>query len=107
MVLKYSWLGIFVHRSSCEIGVGVQTKLNDFDGYRLIIRIVRRGNIRIAPIYICGFAIIAEEIGSGAKVRPKHQELMKIAKRGQIDVVVVWKLDRWGRSLQALANTLA
>jgi putative DNA-invertase from lambdoid prophage Rac len=39
-------------------------------------------------------AVVAEGIGSGAKVCPKHQELMKKAKRGQIDVVVVWKLDR-------------
>jgi DNA invertase Pin-like site-specific DNA recombinase len=30
-----------------------------------------------------------------------------MAKRRQIDVIVVWRLDRWGRSLQDLVNSLA
>ncbi len=56
-----------------------------------------------------GWTIVAEfqETGSGAKVRSKHQELIKMAKRRQIDVIVVWRLDRWGRSLQDLVNSLA
>jgi DNA invertase Pin-like site-specific DNA recombinase len=47
-----------------------------------------------------------EEKGSGARNdRPGLQRIMTAAKKGQIDVVIVWKLDRWGRSaLDLLAN---
>ena len=48
-----------------------------------------------------------KEIGSGAKDnRPKRQELLKAARRRQLDVIMVWKLDRWGRSLVDLMTTL-
>ena len=37
-----------------------------------------------------GWNIVAEfqEAGSGAKVRAKHQELIKVARRRQIDVII-------------------
>ena len=47
-----------------------------------------------------------EEIGSGAKSRPRREELLRAARRREIDVIVVWRLDRWGRSLVDLINTL-
>jgi DNA invertase Pin-like site-specific DNA recombinase len=47
-----------------------------------------------------------EEIASGAKTRPKRQELLKMARRREIDVIVVWKLDRWGRSVSDVTATL-
>ena len=47
-----------------------------------------------------------QEIGSGAKLRPKREELLKMARRREIDAVLVWKLDRFGRSLVDLVNTL-
>jgi DNA invertase Pin-like site-specific DNA recombinase len=47
-----------------------------------------------------------EEIGSGAKTRPKREELLKMAKRREIDVILVWKLDRFGRSMADLVTTL-
>ncbi|MBS1983426.1 MAG: recombinase family protein [Bdellovibrionales bacterium] len=40
-----------------------------------------------------------EDIGSGASDRPKRAALLNAARRREIDVVVVWRLDRWGRSL--------
>ena len=46
------------------------------------------------------------EIGSGAKMRPKREELIKSAKRREIDIIIVWKLDRWGRSVADLLHTL-
>jgi DNA invertase Pin-like site-specific DNA recombinase len=47
-----------------------------------------------------------EETGSGARNdRPGLQRLMQAARRGRLDVVLVWKLDRFGRSaLDVLAN---
>src|SRR6516225_298880 len=47
-----------------------------------------------------------EDVGSGAKERPKRQELIKLAMRRQIDIIVVWRLDRWGRSLTDLIGSL-
>jgi DNA invertase Pin-like site-specific DNA recombinase len=47
-----------------------------------------------------------EEVGSGAKTRPKREELIRMAKRREIDAILVWKLDRFGRSLADLVMTL-
>lgn len=48
----------------------------------------------------------AEESASGAwNARPGLQRVLEAARRGEVDAVVVWKLDRWGRSsLDVLAN---
>ena len=51
-------------------------------------------------------ASTVEEIGSGAKTRPRREELLRAARRKEIDVIVVWRLDRWGRSLVDLIATL-
>jgi DNA invertase Pin-like site-specific DNA recombinase len=47
-----------------------------------------------------------EDVGSGAKDRPGRESLLKSVRRREIDVVVVWRLDRWGRSLPDLVVTL-
>ena len=51
-------------------------------------------------------AVEFQEVGSGAKTRPKREELLKLARQRKIDVVVVWKLDRFGRSLADLITSL-
>ena len=56
-----------------------------------------------------GWTVIAtvEEIASGAKDRrPKRHALLTAAKQRKLDVILVWKLDRWGRSLVDLMTTL-
>jgi putative DNA-invertase from lambdoid prophage Rac len=47
-----------------------------------------------------------KDVGSGAKDRPGRESLLKTARRREVDVVVVWRLDRWGRSLPDLVVTL-
>lgn len=47
-----------------------------------------------------------QEIGSGAKIRPEREELLKEARRRQIDAIIVWRLDRWGRSVSDLMGTI-
>ena len=47
-----------------------------------------------------------EEVGSGAKTRPKREELLQMARRREIDAILVWKLDRFGRSLADLITSL-
>lgn len=46
------------------------------------------------------------ETGSGARNdRPGLRRVLKLARSGAVDAIVVWKLDRWGRSsLDVLAN---
>jgi putative DNA-invertase from lambdoid prophage Rac len=55
-----------------------------------------------------GWAITVEikDVGSGASVRQKREELMALARRRDVDFIVVWRLDRWGRSLVDLVSTL-
>jgi putative DNA-invertase from lambdoid prophage Rac len=47
-----------------------------------------------------------EDIGSGEKERPGRESLLMAARRREIDVIVVWRLDRWGRSVADLMTTL-
>ena len=47
-----------------------------------------------------------KEVGSGAVERELREKLMTAARRREIDVVLVWRLDRWGRSLVDLVVTL-
>jgi DNA invertase Pin-like site-specific DNA recombinase len=48
-----------------------------------------------------------QETESGSsRTRPLREKLLEAARRRQIDVVIVWKLDRWSRSLLDLFHTL-
>jgi putative DNA-invertase from lambdoid prophage Rac len=58
---------------------------------------VRRGWTITMPV---------KEVGSGASQRQMREKLMEAARRREIDVVVVWRLDRWGRSVADLLATL-
>jgi putative DNA-invertase from lambdoid prophage Rac len=55
-----------------------------------------------------GWTIAAQikEVGSGAATRELRERLLAAARRREIDVVLVWRLDRWGRSLVDLVVTL-
>jgi DNA invertase Pin-like site-specific DNA recombinase len=44
--------------------------------------------------------------GSGAAKRQAREKLLEAARRREIDVVLVWWLDRWGRSVSDLFATL-
>jgi len=48
-----------------------------------------------------GFEVVTayEEQASAAKARPKYEQMLKDAKRGKFDVLIVWALDRFGRSM--------
>jgi putative DNA-invertase from lambdoid prophage Rac len=47
-----------------------------------------------------------KEVGSGASERQLREKLLDAARRREIDVVLVWRLDRWGRSVADLLSTL-
>ena len=47
-----------------------------------------------------------KEVCSGAQQRKLRAALIAAARRREIDVVLVWRLDRWGRSVADLVSTL-
>jgi putative DNA-invertase from lambdoid prophage Rac len=47
-----------------------------------------------------------KEVGSGSSQRQQRETLIAAARRREIDVVLVWRLDRWGRSVADLVSTL-
>jgi putative DNA-invertase from lambdoid prophage Rac len=55
-----------------------------------------------------GWSIAAQikEVGSGASQRELRTTLIAAARRREVDVVLVWRLDRWGRSVADLISTL-
>lgn len=50
--------------------------------------------------------LTVEEVGSGVREPRQRDILMPAARRRDIDAIVVWRLDRWGRSLADLVGTL-
>lgn len=51
-------------------------------------------------------ALQVREVNSGAAKREAREKLIEAARRREIDVVLVWRLDRWGRSVTDLLATL-
>ena len=51
-------------------------------------------------------ALQVKEVGSGASERQLREKVLDAARRREIDVVLVWRLDRWGRSVADLLATL-
>jgi DNA invertase Pin-like site-specific DNA recombinase len=51
-------------------------------------------------------ALQVKEIGSGASPRERREQLLEAARRREVDIVLVWRLDRWGRSVTDLLATL-
>lgn len=45
---------------------------------------------------------IYQEVESTRKTRPVKQEVMQLLRKGKFNGVLIWKLDRWARSLQEL-----
>ena len=56
-----------------------------------------------------GFEVAAEYIDTGSgrdEERPAYQRLREAARRREVDVVLVWRYDRFARSTQALISAL-
>jgi putative DNA-invertase from lambdoid prophage Rac len=74
-------------------GLYARVSTNDQQTIPLQIRALREYAARR------GWAITLQvkEIGSGASQRQLRETLLQAARRREIDVVLVWRLDRWGR----------
>jgi len=55
-----------------------------------------------------GWTVVTQvrEVSSGAVRRQAREKLLEAARRREIDGVLVWHLDRWGRSVTDLLTTL-
>lgn len=84
--------------------VGIYARISTHDQHTLPMQLKRmKEYIKIRK---WNLAVEFQEIGSGAKTRPMREELLKMARNREIDAILEWKLDRFGRSLLDLITTL-
>jgi putative DNA-invertase from lambdoid prophage Rac len=83
-------------------GLYARVSTNDQQTIPLQIRALREYAVRRGWT----IALQVKEIGSGAIQRQLREKLLDAARRREIDVVLVWRLDRWGRSVADLLATL-
>ena len=83
-------------------GLYARVSTNDQQTVPLQIRALREYAVRRDWT----IALQVKEVGSGASERQLRERLLEAARRREIDVVLVWRLDRWGRSVADLLATL-
>jgi DNA invertase Pin-like site-specific DNA recombinase len=84
--------------------VGLYARVSTFDQHTIPLQI--RALREYAARRGWTIAIQVKEVGSGAGQRELREKLVEAARRRDIDVVLVWRLDRWGRSVADLVSTL-
>jgi putative DNA-invertase from lambdoid prophage Rac len=94
----------FLARSPGTVKMGLYARVSTHDQQTLALQ----HDALVAYAQQRGGAIIAvvEDIGSGGTERLQRERLMQAARRRERDAIVVWRLDRWGRSLADLVRTL-
>lgn len=95
---------VFGHSRKTQIRAGLYARVSTHDQQTL--RLQNRAMQDYADRRGWIVALEIKEVGSGASVREHRQKLLEAARRRDIDVVVVWRLDRWGRSMADLVTTL-
>src|SRR6204780_248985 len=83
-------------------GIYARVSTNDQQTIPLQIRALREYAARRGWT----IALQVKEVGSGASERQLREKLLDAARRREIDVVLVWRLDCWGRSVADLLSTL-
>jgi putative DNA-invertase from lambdoid prophage Rac len=83
-------------------GLYARVSTNDQQTIPLQVRALREYAVRRGWT----IALQVKEVGSGASERQLRERLLEAARRREIDVVLVWRLDRWGRSVADLLATL-
>ena len=89
-------------KTALRVGLYARVSTNDQQTLPMQIRALRDYAARR------GWTIVMQvkEVGSGATQRQMREKLIDAARRREIDVVLVWRLDRWGRSVTDLLATL-
>ena len=82
-------------KTGLRVGLYARVSTNDQQTIPLQIRALREYAGRR------GWTIASQvkEVGSGASQRQQREKLLEAARRRDIDVVLVWRLDRWGGQL--------
>src|SRR5450759_4931999 len=83
-------------------GLYARVSTNDQQTIPLQIRALREYAVRRGWT----IAMQVKEVGSGASQRQLREKFLDAARRREVDVVLVWRLDRWGRSVAELLATL-
>jgi putative DNA-invertase from lambdoid prophage Rac len=83
---------------------GLYARVSSFDQHTIPLQI--RALREYAARRGWTIALQVKEVGSGAAQRQLREKLLDAARRREIDVVLVWRLDRWGRSVTDLLATL-
>jgi len=83
-------------------GLYARVSTNDQQTLAMQNRVVREYAVRR------GWTIVMQirEVQSGEAKREARERLLESARRREIDAVLVWRLDRWGRSVTDLLATL-
>jgi DNA invertase Pin-like site-specific DNA recombinase len=84
--------------------VGLYARVSTFDQHTIPLQI--RALREYAARRGWTIAMQVKEVGSGAVQRQLREKLLEAARRREIDAVLVWRLDRWGRSVADLLATL-
>jgi putative DNA-invertase from lambdoid prophage Rac len=84
--------------------VGLYARVSTFDQHTIPLQI--RALREYAARRGWTIAIQVKEVSSGAGQRELREKLLEAARRRDIDAVLVWRLDRWGRSVADLVSTL-
>jgi putative DNA-invertase from lambdoid prophage Rac len=71
----------------CRVSTEDQTAANQLPEVEAVA--LSRGEIVLREV----------ETGSAAKVRPKFEALLQAARRREFDILVVWSIDRFGRTM--------
>ncbi len=84
--------------------VGLYARVSTLDQQTLPLQIKSMREYVRKP----GWRVVLEvkDIGSGATERPQREALMRAARRRDVDLIMVCRLDHWGRSLADLVVTI-
>lgn len=91
-------------RQSKLFGAGIYARVSTNDQQTLAMR------IRAMQEYVSRrgwtIALQVREVNSGVARRQAREKALQAPRRREIEAVLVWRFDRWGRSVTALLTTL-
>lgn len=94
----------FLARAFGTIKMGLYARVSTHDQQTLALQ--RDALVAYAQQRRGAIVTVVEDVGSGGQEQRQRETLMQAARRRELDAIVVWRLDRWGRSLADLVSTL-
>ena len=94
----------FLARDTAAMKLGLYARVSTHEQQTLALQ--RDAMMAYAQQRQGAIVLIVEDVGSGISERRQRDALLRAARRREIDAIVVWRLDRWGRSVADLVGTL-